>query len=284
MTPYFLKGGTIATVVTARSTESDGAAVKDLPDNGGDFANAVILVVVADVEDFVVHGLTRRLQCEDDRLADVFDMDQRPPRRSVARHPDLFSGPGEPGEVVEDYVEPHARAGAKGRRITQKNGREMGVCECPNIPFDEHFASCIRGLWVGRRLFSALTAVVGGTIHAARGGIYKTRDARLFARPRQCNGAAVVDLIGRALVQLAKGIVRQLCEVDDRVEPVDILGGYPTHVHGEGQRVWEGVVVEPAVAIKAAIYRDNLKAALDQPRSENGTSIAIGAGHQYPDP
>jgi hypothetical protein len=78
MTTYFLKGGTIAAIVTARSAEGNGAAVKDLPDNGGDFANTVILLVVADIEDLVVYRLARRLQCECDRLADVLDMDQRP--------------------------------------------------------------------------------------------------------------------------------------------------------------------------------------------------------------
>jgi hypothetical protein len=40
------------------------------------------------------------LQGEDDRLADIFDMGQQSPRRSIARHPDLLGGQGETGEVV----------------------------------------------------------------------------------------------------------------------------------------------------------------------------------------
>ena len=47
MTVYFLEGGTIAAVVTARSAESDGAAVKDLPDNGGDLETAQALALRA---------------------------------------------------------------------------------------------------------------------------------------------------------------------------------------------------------------------------------------------
>ena len=39
MTAYFLKGRTIAAVITAWLAEGNGAAVKDLPDNRGDFAN-----------------------------------------------------------------------------------------------------------------------------------------------------------------------------------------------------------------------------------------------------
>ena len=35
MTAYFLKGGTITAIVTARTAEGDGTAIKDLPDNGG---------------------------------------------------------------------------------------------------------------------------------------------------------------------------------------------------------------------------------------------------------
>ena len=75
MTAYFIKGGTIAAVVATWSAKVNSAAVKDLPDNGGYFANTVILLVVADVKDLVVHGLAGRLQSEDDRLADVLDVD-----------------------------------------------------------------------------------------------------------------------------------------------------------------------------------------------------------------
>ena len=131
MTAYFLKGRTIAAVITAWLAEGNGAAVKDLPDNGGYFANTVILLVVADVKDLVVHGLAGRLQSEDDRLADVLDVDQRSPRRSIARHPDLFRGPGELGEVIEDNVEPHARAAAKYRGVAQEYGEKLVSASAP---------------------------------------------------------------------------------------------------------------------------------------------------------
>ena len=113
MTTDPFKGGAIAVVVAARPAKGDRAAFKDLSDDGGNFPNSVVLLVVADIEDLVVHRLARRLQCEDDRLANVLDVDKRPPRRHIARHSDLFGGPGEPGEVIEDNVEPHARADAK---------------------------------------------------------------------------------------------------------------------------------------------------------------------------
>ena len=121
MSPDLVKGGPVAAVVSAWPAKGHGAAVKDLSDYGGNFANAVILLVVADVKDFVVHCLTRRLQGEDDRLADVLDVDQRPPRRAVARHPDLSRGPGKAGKIVEDNVEAHARAGAECSRVAQEH-------------------------------------------------------------------------------------------------------------------------------------------------------------------
>src|SRR5215472_12544162 len=97
MTADFGERGAVAAIVAARPAKSDGAAVKDLADDDCDFANAVILRVVANIEDLIVYRLTRRLQSEDHRLADVLDVNQRPPWRSIARHADLSGGPREPG-------------------------------------------------------------------------------------------------------------------------------------------------------------------------------------------
>lgn len=83
MTADLAERGAVAAVVAALPAETDGAAIKDPPDDGGDFANAVILPVVADVEDFVVHRFARRLQSKDDRLADVLDVDEWAPRSSA---------------------------------------------------------------------------------------------------------------------------------------------------------------------------------------------------------
>ena len=52
-------------------------------------------------------------------------------------------------------------------------------------------------------------------------------------------------------------------------------------VLGEGQRPRAVVVIEPAAAIKAAIHPDDVEPPLDEPRPENGTDIAVGAGNQY---
>ena len=51
MTANLRKGGAIAAIVAARRAKHNGAAVKDLADDRGDFANTVVLVVGADIED-----------------------------------------------------------------------------------------------------------------------------------------------------------------------------------------------------------------------------------------
>src|SRR5215468_3992380 len=104
-------------------------------------------------------------------------MDERPPRRSVARHPDFFGCPGETGEIIENDIEPHARTGAECRRVAQEHGREMSIGERADIAFDKHLTSGIGGLRVWRRLLAALAAVLCGAVDAAGGGIDKTWDA-----------------------------------------------------------------------------------------------------------
>src|ERR1700730_682602 len=56
---YLIERGAITAVVAARLAKRDGAAVKNLPDDAGNFANAIVLLVVTDVEDLVVHRLAR---------------------------------------------------------------------------------------------------------------------------------------------------------------------------------------------------------------------------------
>src|SRR5262249_42816193 len=146
---YFAKGRAIAPIVAGRLAKSNGAAIKYLSHNGSDFADAVILPIVTDIEDLVMHNLARRFDSKDNRLTDVIDMDQWSPRRSIARHLDLFGGPGQSGKIVEDNIETHARASAECRCVAQEHGREMSVGERAHIAFDQHFALCIGGFRVG---------------------------------------------------------------------------------------------------------------------------------------
>jgi LmbE family N-acetylglucosaminyl deacetylase len=53
-------------------------------------------------------------------------------------------------------------------------------------------------------------------------------------------------------------------------------------VFGESQRPRVVVIVEPAIAVKAAIDPDNLESVLQEPRPENSADIPINTGYQYP--
>src|SRR6185312_1487159 len=90
---YLGEGDAIAAGVAAARAEAQGATREFGCHDLGDLADAVVLLVAADVEDLVMHGLARRLEREADRLADVVDMDQRPPRRAVAGHLHFLGGP-----------------------------------------------------------------------------------------------------------------------------------------------------------------------------------------------
>ena len=46
----------------------------------------------------------------------------------------------------------------------------------------------------------------------------------------------MVNLIGRALVQLSERVVRQFGEMHHRVETLNILRRHPAHILGESQR------------------------------------------------
>jgi hypothetical protein len=70
--------------------------------------------------------------------------------------------------------------------------------------------------------------------------------------------------------------------MNDRIEPFDILWSDLANVLGEGQRTRAIVVIKPAVAVKAAIYRDDVEPTPYKPWPENGTDIPVGTGNQYP--
>src|SRR6516164_3599355 len=92
----------------------------------------------------------------------------------------------------------------------------------------------------------------------------------------------MVNFICRTFVELTERVVRQFSKVHDRIKPLDIFGGHPAHVLGESQRPWAVVVVEPAVAIKAAIRPDDVEPLLHEPRPNNGADIPVGSSYQYP--
>ena len=91
----------------------------------------------------------------------------------------------------------------------------------------------------------------------------------------------MVNLIGRALVQLSERVVRQLGEMHHRVETLNILRRRPALILRESQRPRVIVVVEPAVSVEAAIHPESVEPTFHEPRPEHGADIPINAGNQY---
>ncbi len=153
------------------------------------------MVGVADVENLVMDDIARRGKRAGHRLTDILHMHQRPPRRSIAGHLDLFGRPGQTGQVVQHNIEAHPRRRTIRGRVAQKGGREGIVGQLRHIPLDQHFTLGVRGLRIGLRLLSHV-GIRADTIHTARRCVHEAADAYMLALFRQLNTATVVDGVG----------------------------------------------------------------------------------------
>src|ERR1700688_2735784 len=104
-----VEGDPVAAIVADGSTHRDFAARKYCGHDLGKLANAVVIGVVADIEDLAIDSRRRRLERAANCLADVFDVHERSPRTAVAGHGDLLLGPGQGAKIIEDDVKAHAR-------------------------------------------------------------------------------------------------------------------------------------------------------------------------------
>ena len=68
--------------------------------------------------------------------------------------------------------------------------------------------------------------------------------------------------------------------MNDRVEALDILRREVAHVLRVGERTRLAIVIEPAVAVKAAIDADDIKPLRQQLRPEDGADIPVDASNE----
>src|SRR6185312_12837132 len=83
-----LKGDAIAPVVAVIVADRNRTAGKNSSDRFDNIANPIILIVVSHVEYLVGDRLSGSFETGNNGIADIFNVDQRSPRRAVARHPD----------------------------------------------------------------------------------------------------------------------------------------------------------------------------------------------------
>src|SRR5260370_451836 len=124
--------------------------------------------------------------------------------------------------------------------------------------------------------------LVAGPVDAAGRRIDERRDARFLAAPRQLDRAGVVDREGRARIMLAERIIRELCEMDDRVVAGDVARRDLPDVLVDGAGPDAGVVVEPAASVEPAIEPGDRMPVLEKHRAEDGADIPIRTGNQNP--
>src|SRR5580658_7960422 len=75
-----------------------------------DFRKVTDLIVHfgdADVKGLIVNGFQRGNECGEEGAADILDVDERPPGRSVRLNFDASGGNGPGDEIIEHHVEPH---------------------------------------------------------------------------------------------------------------------------------------------------------------------------------
>src|SRR5208337_1752591 len=99
MLPNFVERRAIAAIIRAGRAKSQGAAWESCSNNFSDFSHPVIVGIVSDVEDLVVHGFDRRLQYGNDGSRNIQTMDQRPPGCAIAGHANLLGRPSKPREI-----------------------------------------------------------------------------------------------------------------------------------------------------------------------------------------
>src|SRR6516165_7764667 len=95
-----VKRDTIARIITIVRPQSYRTPGECLRDNLRNFADPIIFLRTAHIENLVVHHLPGSFKDCDNSLADVQHMHQRAPRGAIARHLDLPRCPGQPSKVI----------------------------------------------------------------------------------------------------------------------------------------------------------------------------------------
>src|SRR4029077_12957797 len=112
---------------------------------------------------------------------------------AVADHCNATGRPGERTQIVQHYVESHARRRPVGGRIAQEDRAEIRACHGTHVALDEHLALRVCGLRVYR---GCLVEEVTGTgaVDAARRRVDEPADAALPGEPRERDRTGVIDL------------------------------------------------------------------------------------------
>ena len=182
----------VTAIVCACRHHRKFAPREDLRDDLREFSDAVVFSALADIEDPTIYPVDRSLERATDRLADIFNMDDRPPRTAVARHRDFLARPRKGAEVIQHDVESHPWRRPVRSRVAQERDAEVWPRHRRKIAFDKHLALRVYGLRVcGREFVEELTRAQA--IDTARRGVDEPTDAGSPCRARQIQRTLMVD-------------------------------------------------------------------------------------------
>ncbi len=91
---------------------------------------------------------------------------------------------------------------------------------------------------------------------------------------------AVVDLVGGIGIEIARRIVAHAGEVDDRVDPGEMLRAGVAHVDPELDVGLRHLCAEDAGLEQHAVHADHLVAACLEHRHEDGSDVAVVTGDE----
>ena len=160
-------------------------------------------------------------------------------------------------------------------------GENESSASADDVALDQHLALGVGGERIGR-VALATRPVTGGAVHAARRHVDEALDP---GRPRhRCQPQApeVVDVVRDVLAELADGIVRHFGEVDQRVEPGEVVGGDVAGVLGDHGRAPISAVVEPSDTMEARVETHHVVATTQEVVGHADADVAVGAGEQDP--
>lgn len=217
----------------------DAAPRDGFTDDFGKLADAVVLLGDADVENFVVNEVERRIENGQDGGGNVANVNDGTPGRAVTFYVNAAGGVGPGDEIVKNDVQAESRGNAIGGGAAEISGREIFVGERSEIAFDEDFRFGVSGDGIedGRFIVHGFAA---GTVGAAGRKKDEAAHACGLAELGETHGSQVIDLVGELRIEITERIVGERSEMNDGVETCQVGEGKIAHVLADAGNFFGG--------------------------------------------
>ena len=186
-----------------------------------------------------MHLADRSFQRDEESGCDVTGVHQRTPRCAVGQDSNVAGEDRMADQIVQHDVRAQPRREPERGGVAQEHRREGVVRDRGDVVLHADLA-----LRVGRQRSQRSTLgdqiLARRPVHRAGGGVEEPPDACLFRQSGQPDRGVVVDVVGDLRRQRAERVVGQCGEMDDRFEPVQLLGRHIPQVHLHARRIRAG--------------------------------------------